>query len=211
MLFDADDGALVWSLFPINKALWRFNQAEEDKRIAFIKWRAEYAARADVDNRERVKKVIAEFSHYGEAESFWNQKITENGAPNKSRLKLPKEKASVAWFALKNDSDLPVSIDTNGMIFNPKCKVLCDGAEISSRYVIEFKNGVTNVNGFDMYSKTILPPKTIVYFSVALEHLRESKAVWLGFTFQKENPDDKDTDDYGTEQKIYLRETDLPK
>ena len=125
-------------------------------------------------------------------------------------MKLPKEKAKVAWFALTNDADLPVSIDTNSMIFNPKCKGLCDGAEISSRYVLELKNGETNVNGYDMYSKTLLPPKTTVYFSVALGDFAASRKIYLGLTFQKDNPDNEHSNDYGTEQKLYLRETDLP-
>lgn len=155
-------------------------------------------------------KIAGKFSHYGDAESFWDQKIAESGTLNKSKLKLPKDKAKVAWFALTNDADMPVSIDTNSMIFNPKCKGLCDGAEISLRYVLELKNGETNVNGYDSYSKTILPPKTTVYFSVALEHFAASKAIYLGFTFQKDNADDKNSNDYGTEQKVYLSEKDLP-
>jgi len=211
MLFDTSNGELVWSLFPINTELKRINQAEEDKRIAFVKWTEDYAARADIDNQERGKNITVKFSHYGEAENFWKQRIAESGTPNKSKLQKPKSQATVAWFTLTNNSDLPVSVDTNSMIFNPKCKGLCDGAEISSRYVIEFKNDATNVNGFDMYSKTILPPKTTVYFSVALEHLAESKNIYLGFTFQKDNPQDKDSDDYGTEQKLYIRKSDLPK
>lgn len=211
MLFDASNGELLWSLFPINKELRHIKQAEEDKRIASVKKGEEYAARADIDNQERAKRITTKFSHYGDAESFWDQKIAESGAANKSKLKLPKDKATVAWFTLTNDSDLPVSIDTNSMIFNPKCKGLCDGAEISSRYVVELKTGETNANGFDMYSKTILPPKTTVYFSVALEHFSASKAIYLGFTFQKDNADDKDSDDYGAEQKLYVRESDLPK
>lgn len=97
-------------------------------------------------------------------------------------------------FALTNDADLPVSIDTNSMIFNPKCKGLCDGAEISSRYVLELK-GEIRVNGFDMFSKTILPPKTTVYFNVALEHFAVSKQIYLGFTFQKDNPEDERSKD----------------
>ena len=124
---------------------------------------------------------------------------------------LPKEKASVAWFTLTNDADLAILIDTNSMIFNRKCKGLCDGAEISSRYVMELENGETRVNGFDMYSKTILPPRTTVYFSVSLQHFSESEAIYLGFTFQKDNPDEKKSDDYGTEQKLYLSAADLPK
>lgn len=122
------------------------------------------------------------------------------------KLKLPKEKASVAWFTLTNESDLPVSIDTNSMILNPKCKGLCDGAEISSRYVMELANGETRVNGFDMFSNTILPPKTTVYFSISLEDFAASKAIYLGFTFQKDNPDSNYSNDYGTEQKLYVRE-----
>lgn len=168
-------------------------------------------AEAKIFVEQNGKKITAKFSHYGNAESFWDQKIAESGTANKSKLKLPKEKAKVAWFTLTNDADLPVSIDTNSMIFNPKCKGLCNGAEISSRYVLELKNGETNVNGFDMFSKTILPPKTTVYFSVALDHFAESKAIYLGFTFQKDNTDDEHSNDYGTEQKLYLCESDLPK
>ncbi len=157
------------------------------------------------------KKITAKFSHYGDAESFWDQKIAESGAANKSKLKLPKEKAKVAWFTLTNDADLPVSIETNSSIFNPKCQGLCGGAEISSRYVLELSSGETRVNGFDFFSNTILPPKTTVYFSVSLEHFAASKAIYLGYTFQKNNADDERSNDYGTERKLYLpRETDLP-
>lgn len=126
-------------------------------------------------------------------------------------MKLPKEKASVAWVALTNDSNLPAAIDTNSMYFNPKCKGLCDGAEISSRYVLELKNGETRVNGYDSYSKTILPPKITVYFSVALEDFAASRQIYLGFTFQRDNPDSDYSDDYGAEQKLYLSGKDLPK
>jgi hypothetical protein len=62
-----------------------------------------------------------------------------------------------------------------------------------------------------MYSTTILPPQTTVHFSVSLEHFANSKAIYLGFTFQKDNPDDERSNDYGTEQKLYLRSSDLPK
>ena len=96
------------------------------------------------------------------------------------------------------------------MIFDPKCKGLCDGAEISLRYVLELENGETDVNGYDSYSKTTLPPQATVYFSVALAHFSESKAIYLGFTFQKDNPDDENSDDYGSEQKLYLSKKDLP-
>lgn len=211
LMFNLETGEMLWSLFPIDHEEFEQKKAWEARRIDSIKRKEEYAIKADIDNRERAKKITAKFSHYGDAESFWDQKIVESGTPNKSKLKLPKEKASVAWFALRNDADLPVLIDTNGGIYNPRCKGLCNGAEISSRYVIEFKNGVVNVNGIDFYSKTILPPKTTVYFSVALEHFAESNAIYLGFAFQKDNPNDEDSKDYGTEQKLYIRENVLPK
>ena len=57
-----------------------------------------------------------------------------------------------------------------------------------------------------MFSKTILPPKTTVYFSISLEHFAASKAIYLGFTFQKDNPDDERSNDYGSEQKLYIQE-----
>ncbi|HEY0426759.1 MAG TPA: hypothetical protein VGC76_03030 [Pyrinomonadaceae bacterium] len=210
LMYELGSGKLLWSLFSIDREQMRFERASEARRVKYLQDKADYEQRADLDNRERSKKITVKFSHYGTAESFWEEKIAETGAPNKSKLKLPKAKATVAWFALTNDSDLPVSIDTNSMYFNPKCRGLCDGAEISSRYSIERKNGETGLNGFDMYSKTVLPPQTTVYFSVALEHLMDSKDVYLGFTFQKDNPADEDSDDYGTERKLYIRENDLP-
>jgi hypothetical protein len=173
-----------------------------------LKQRDEQAEKYIGENKD---KITAKFSHYGDAESFWDQKIAESGAADKSKLKLPKEKAKVAWFTFTNDSDLPVLIDTNSMIFNPQCRGLCDGAEISSRYVLELKDGKTTVNGYDMYSRTILPPKITAYFSVSLEHFAASRAIYLGFTFQKDNPDNQNSNDYGTGQKLYLpRESDLP-
>ena len=213
-LFDVETGEKLWQLIPSYQPGELEIQLEERGK----KGRAEVEARkaernkqAEIYVSENKNKITAKFSHYGDAESFWDQKIAESGMPNKSKLKLPKEKASVAWFALSNDSDLPVSIDTNSMIFNPKCKGLCNGAEISSRYVLELKGGETNVNGYDSYSKTILPPKTTVYFSVSLENFAASKAIYLGFTFQKDNADDEHSNDYGTEQKLYFRASELPK
>jgi len=60
---------------------------------------------------------------------------------------------------------------------------------------MELVNGETRVNGYDPYSKTILLPKTIIYFYVALEDFAASGAIYPGFTFQKDNADDKDSDD----------------
>ncbi len=213
-LFDIETGKKLWQLIPSYQPGELEIQLEERGK----KERAEVEARKSARDKQAetevptlAKKITAKFSHYGNAESFWDQKIAESGAANKSKLKLPKEKAKVAWFTLTNDADLPVSIDTNSMTFNPKCKGLCGGAEISLRYVLELKDGETNVNGYDMFSKTILPPKTTVYFSVALADFASSKQIYLGFTFQKDNADDEHSNDYGTEQKIYLRESDLPK
>ena len=213
-LFNVETGEKLWQLIPSYQPSELEIQLEERGK----KGRAEVEARkaernkqADIYVSENKNKITAKFSHYGDAESFWDQRIAESGAANKSKLKLPKEKAKVAWFTLTNDADLPVSIDTNSMIFNPKCKGLCDGAEISSRYVLELKGGETNVNGYDSYSKTILPPKTTVYFSVSLENFAASKAIYLGFTFQKDNADDEHSNDYGTEQKLYFRASELPK
>ncbi len=212
-LFDVETGEKLWQLIPSYQLSDLEIQLEERGK----KGRAEVEARktkrdkqAQIEVPTLAKKITAKFSHYGDAESFWDQKIAESGAADKSKLKLPKEKAKVAWFTLTNDADLPISIDTNSMIFNPKCKGLCGGAEISSRYVLELKSGETNVNGYDMYSKTILPSKTTVYFSVALADFASSKQIYLGFTFQKDNADDEHSNDYGTEQKFYLRESDLP-
>ena len=213
-MFDVETGEKLWQLIPSYEPGELEIQLEERSkkgRAEVETGKAERNKQAQIDVPMHVKKITAKFSHYGDAESFWDQRIAESGTPNKSKLKLPKEKASVAWFTLTNDSDLPVSIDTNSMIFNPKCKGLCDGAEISSRYVLELENGETNVNGYDSYSKTILPPQTTVYFSVALDHFSESKAIYLGFTFQKDNPDNERSNDYGAEQKLYLSEKDLPK
>lgn len=209
-MFDLKTGETIWSIFPIDTEEFEQKKAWEARRVGFLKWREDYAARADEDNRERAKNINAQFSHYGTAESFWDQKIAESGERKQSILKLPKERADAAWFTLINNSDMPVSIKTNGMMFNPKCKGLCDGVEVSSRYVIEMKDGTTNVNGFDMYANTLFPPKTTIYFSIALEHLRMSNAVCVGFIFQKGNPIDKNSDDFGTEQKLYIRASDLP-
>jgi WD40 repeat protein len=213
-LFNVETGEKLWQLIPS----YQPNELEIQLEERGKKGRAEVEARkAERDKQAETevpmlsKKITTKFSHYGDAEIFWDQKIAESGAANKSKLKLPKEKAKVAWFTLTNDSDLPVSIDTNSMMFNPKCQGLCDGAEISSRYVLELKSGETSVNGFDMFSKTILLPKRSVYFSIALEDFAKSKAIYLGFTFQKDNAGDEHLNDYGTEQKLYLRETDLPK
>jgi WD40 repeat protein len=211
LMFDLKTGQKVWSLFPIDNEEFKQEKIAEAKRVAFLKWQKEYAEGADIDNKGRVKQIVATFSHYGDAESFWDQRIAETGDRRKSELELPKAKANVAWFTLTNNSDMPISIDTNSMMFNPKCKGLCDGSEVSSRYVMELKSGETRVNGYDMFAKTIVPPKTSIYFSISLQHFAESAAIYLGFTFTKPNPDDHDSEAYGTEQKLYLRESDLPR
>jgi WD40 repeat protein len=213
-VFDVETGEKIWQLIPsyepddFEKEL----AAKARKLREVIHQRLEARKKqAEIDVEKYKPQITAKFSHYGDAESFWDQRIAESGTANKSKLRLPKEKATVSWFTLTNDSDLPVSIDTNSMILNQKCKGLCNGAEISSRYTLELKNGETRVNGSHMYAETILPPKTTVYFSVALADFEAAANVYLGFTFQKDNPDDKDSDDYGTEQKLYIRKSDLPK
>lgn len=213
-LFDVETGEKLWQLIPSyqpSELEIKLEERGKKGRAEVEERKAEREKQAEVYTSENKNKITAKFSHYGDAESFWDQKIAESGERDRSKLKLPKEKASVAWFTLTNDADLPVSINTNSIIFNPKCKGLCDGAEISSRYVMELKNGNTRVNGFDMYSSTILPPKTTVYFSVTLEDFKASKQIYLGFTFQKDNPDSDYSNAYGMEQKLYLSEKDLPK
>lgn len=208
-LFDAATGNKLWQLIPSyqpSKSELQLEAKAEQARRAVEARQSAREKQAELETPTLVKQIAAKFSHYGETESYWNQRIVESGARNKSKLILPRDKATVAWFRLTNNSDLPISIDTNSGIFNPKCKGLCDGAEIDARYVIEMKNGKTRVNGFDMYSKTVLPQKTTVYFSVALDNFAASKAVYLGFTFQKDNPDDEDSNDYGTEQKLFVGE-----
>ncbi|HEX8287238.1 MAG TPA: WD40 repeat domain-containing protein [Pyrinomonadaceae bacterium] len=132
--FNVETGEKLWQLIPF----YQPSELEIELEARGKKGRAEVEARkAERDKQAEkevpalAKKITVKFSHYGTAESFWDQKIAESGVPNKSKLKLPKEKATVAWFAFTNDSDLPVSIDTNSMYFNPKCKGLCNGAEIS--------------------------------------------------------------------------------
>jgi hypothetical protein len=210
-MFNLKTGESVWSLFPIDHEEFEQERKGETKRVAFLDWRKKYAERADVDNNERTKQIVATFSHYGDAESFWTQRIAETGDRRNSKLELPKAKAKVAWFTLTNNSDMSISIDTNSMMFSPKCKGLCDWSEVSSRYVMELRSGETRVNGYDMYAKTTLPPKTTIYFSASLQDFAQSANVYLGFTFTKPNPDDHDSDAYGTEHKLYLRESDLPR
>ena len=213
-MFDVETGERLWQLIPSYEPSKMEIELEErgDKGRAEVEARkGERNKQAEIYVSANKDKITARFSHYGDAESFWDQRIAESGEPNKSKLKLPKEKASVAWFTLTNNADLPVAIDTNSMYLNPQCKGLCDGAEISSRYVMELKDGDARVNGFDMFSKTVLPPRTTVYFSVALEHFAASRAIYLGFTFQKDNPDSDYSNDYGTEQKLFLDEKNLPK
>lgn len=212
-MFDAETGEKLWQLIPsyqeseIEKKL---NAEAKALRDGIDKKLAERKTQAEIYVKENKGKITAKFSHYGDAESFWDQKIAESGQPNKSKLKKSKDKATVAWFTLTNNADLPIAIDTNSMYLNPKCKGLCEGAEISSRYVMELENEETRVNGYDAYSNTILPPNTTIYFSISLEHIADSKAIYLGYTFQKDNPDNDNSNDYGTKQKSYVNFADLP-
>lgn len=213
-LFDVENGEKLWQLIP------SYQPSDFEKELSakakalrnVINERLEVRKKqAEIYVSENKDKITAKFSHFGAAENYMNQRLFESGEANKSKIKLPRKKASVAWFALTNDANLPVSIDINSTIFNPNCRGLCNGAEISSRYGIELKDGKTRANGIDMYSKADLPPKTTVYFSVSLDDFSVSKAIYLDFRFQKDNPDEENSDDYGPEQRLYLRESDLSK
>jgi WD40 repeat protein len=206
-LFDVESGNKLWQLIPSyqpSELELKFEEIGKRGREEVSKRENEREKQAKLDIPILVPKITAKFSHYGMAESFWDQKIAETGIADKSKSKLPKSKASVAWFTLTNNSDLPISIDLNSMIFNPKCKGLCNEAEVSSRYVMELKNAEKNINGFDMYSIGLLPSNTTIYFSISLKDIKISKAIYLRYSFQKNNPDSKYSNDYGEEQKLYI-------
>jgi WD40 repeat protein len=210
LMYSLSDGKLLWSLFPIDEEEFGLRKREEAKRVEDLRQEREAKKAADAETESIKDKVYLKFSHYGTADSFWDGKMAETGEAKKSKIIRSKEQANVIWVELHNDSPVPVQIDTNSFYVSRKCEFsLCDGMEISSRYIIEFADGKQGLNGFDMYSKTILPAHTTVYFDVALEHLQKGSAIYLEFTFQKENAK-KTWEDHGNERKIYFRSTDIP-
>ncbi|MCO6509885.1 MAG: hypothetical protein J5I65_03760 [Aridibacter famidurans] len=213
-LFNTENGKRIRQLLPDYvpsdlETVLRAKGNEARRGISEQKWNWEKKASEEVP--ALAEKVSVEFSHYGKAESFWDKRIAETGKPDQSKLVLPKNEAEVVWFKLTNNSSLPIVIDTNSMYLNPTCKGLCEGAEISSRYLMEMENGDIQVNGFDMYSRSLLAPGTSVVFDVSFRHIEESRRIFLTFTFQKERPFDDEERDYGPTQKVYVRLDDLPK
>jgi hypothetical protein len=86
---------------------------------------------------------------------------------------------------------------------------LCDNREISVWLGLEDKDGKPLPFGFDFGSSVILLPGKSVLFVVPADILENGRAIRFAVTFQKPI-DSKNVGDYGNEQLLRFRESDLP-
>ena len=212
MLIDVPSGKIVFQLLP------DYQMNELEKRLDKEFWTAYKNIEKRRRDREKEGKAYSEanknkikvtFSHFGKAESFWDKKLAETGIAEESKLKLSRETASVAWFIIKNDSSLAVRIDTNSSYFDPRCKGLCDGSEVSLRYTIEGENGEIRTNGIDVYAISLIPSGRRVMFPVRIEDFAEGK-IKFSIRFDKLNPDNPEASSFGGSQWIDIEEGLLP-
>jgi WD40 repeat protein len=219
-MFDLETGNKIWSLFEIDHQEFESKKAAEVRRVTHIVNEKERARLADIENQPYANKVYITFDHYGDMTPLGEQRIAETDTPNKSNLKKSAGDANAIWLRLHNDSPLPVSVPTQSMyLLNRKCfhefqggqKVfgLCDNREISVWFGLEDKDGKPLPFGFDFGSSVILLPGKSVLFAVPSDILENGRAIRFGVTFQKPI-DGKNVGNYGNEQIIRFRESDLP-
>jgi hypothetical protein len=222
LLWNVQDGRLVWSAFPID---WdtetRFR--EDSKRRAAIQ-AAENAEEkrktraADKETAAWAGRVSISFHHFGVPVNPLEQHMMEKGELNKSLIAQSAEEAEGVWLRLRNNSPLPISFRTDSFYApQPGCGIklkddsqgLCDGAEVSIQYGITESNGKPVPYGLDMSFGSVLPPGASVLFSVLRAHLTNRRTVFVSYTYLKQN--EVDLNEYGSEQRVQFRSSQLSK
>lgn len=190
------------------QAMWNEVKAQRDKQAAL--------------DLEKFKKLIhLTFAHFGDMTDPGERRLAESAEPKESTTKKSAADANAIWLRLHNDSPLPLQIPTQSMYLpNPKCfyeaatgaKILglCDKREISIWHGLEDKAGKLLQYGFDFGAGAILLPNTSVLFAVPRAILKNDQAIRFGFTFQKEDSENKIAD-YGSQQILRFGESDLTK
>ena len=194
--------------------------ARNQRQAKLNEAKAQRDTQAAIETENFRKRVYISFEHYGDMTDSGELRMLESDEPNKSRVKKSAEASSAVWLRLHNDSPLPIKIPTQSMYLpNPKCFFefsngkralgLCDNREIAVWFGLEDQKGKLIPYGFDFGSATILLPKTSALFAVPREILRNGNAIRFGFTFQKDDGEDK-VSDYGTKRILRFRESELP-
>lgn len=224
LLWDASTGRLLWSLIPID---WNAEQQakHEAAELAMVEAdaKAEHERQTYEANKESVawqSQVSITFEHFGEPLNSLEQRLLENGDPQKSLAQQSPEAATGVWLRLRNMSPLPISFSTDSFYLpRPNCGVqlsngksgpgLCDGREVSIQYQIEDANGKRVPWGIDLSSTSILPPGTSALFSAHLAHLQRGLSIFISYSYLKEN-EKHELAEYGTDHRVSFRATDLP-
>jgi WD40 repeat protein len=223
MLWDVQTGKLIWSVIPID---WEAEKrAEEEaqneaKAAAILEATRKKKIRdADKETAAWEKHVTITFEHFGEPINSLEQRMMENGEPNKSLIKASAADAQGVWLRLSNNSPMPISFRTDSFYLRrPNCGVklsngangpgLCEGMEISIQYRVEEADGRRVPFGLDLGSESVLPPGASVLFSVARVHLKNGRTILISYSYLKEN--EKHTlDEYGTAHRVVFRSSQL--
>lgn len=221
LLFNAENGEPILSLFPINKNLRRLKEAEENRRRTLVNAENEAKRKADIELKEIEKQVYITFEHYGDMNDPGLKTMLESDELKESLTKKSVANANAVWLRLHNDSPLPIEIPTQSSYpSNPKCffkfsdgqKIngLCVNREINIWHGLEDKTGEGIRFGFDFGSNSVLLPKTSVLFPVPLGILIDGNAIHFNFTFKNANGKNE-VEDYGNSKTLKFRESDLPK
>ena len=220
LLFNLDEGKLIWSLFPINRDLERIKNEKENERIASVNAEKEEKRLADIVLEKLLTGVYIRFSHYGDMKDPGQKKLVEKDEPVESKAKLPKGLANAVWLRLHNDSPLPIQFPTQSMYLpNKKCffefkngaKIygFCKDREVNVWHGMEDKQGKQVPYGFDFGSAAILLPKSSVLFPVPLELFENGNSIVFDYSFQNIGKDKK-VDEYGNEKTLRFKAANLP-
>lgn len=220
LMYELESGKLLWSLFPINQEEMEAYNAQEARRVKYLRAKADFEKQADRETEGFKERVYITFEHYGDMADPGKQRILETDEPNKSKVKKSAEESDAIWLRLHNDSPLPIKIPTQSMyLSSEKCFYefptgkrlpgLCDNREISIWFGLLDKNDKAVPYGFDFGSSAILLPKTSVLFPVPRKILEGGNSIRFGFTFQSQIGENK-IGDFGTEKILRFGNSDLP-
>lgn len=222
MVWDVNNGKLVWNAVPIDWEAEKRSELASQKRMAATAAAEAEKRRTSVDADKETStwrnRVSIVFDHYGEPINPLEQRMMEKGTPNKSLTVQAAAEATGVWLRFRNDSPLHITFSTNSFYLPRKdcggkpatVAGLCNDAEISIRYGVEESNGKPVPYGLDFFFGSILPPGVSALFSVPKEHLSNGRKVFISFTYLKEGEKEQLVE-YGTEHRVTFRSSRLRK
>jgi WD40 repeat protein len=223
LLWEIKSGGLQWKLLPLPSEEEVKMVEENAKRLASLK--AERERRIQQANAEVATwegKIRISFDSYGEPIDLMNVRIAEPARPYRKPKGQSARTATGVWLRLRNDSHLPITFSTDSLYLKRSAKCgyktivgkffegLCDGTEVSIQYGIEDADGKPIPWGFDFGAISMLPPGSSVVFSVMRDHLENGRYIRILYRYQKEGEKRK-LEDYGSEQWVYFKSSDLPR